>query len=495
MSLYFIFTYLVVILGTINLVRMGIFLVGSDIYGLKQTLRKNKLTQADLYTPTFSVVIPAHNEERTIENTLTTVINSEYPKEKLQIIVVDDGSTDSTVAIIKKLKKSAAFKNVTLIQQENAGKAHALNNAMRNHAQGDIIMCLDADSSVLSDSIQNAAQYFVDTRVVALSANVKIRPMKSFLNLIQRYEYLVCYQMKRAHTLFNIEYIIGGIASTFRRSALEKVGFYDTDTITEDIDLTFKLLRDGNKDNRVLYGADVVSYTESVLSIKDLIKQRFRWKHGRAQTFLKNLDLFFSRSNRHNPFLTWVYLPYALFSDLAFFLEPFLIGFIAYVVIAYADWATLVSAFAVVGSYVMLNVIAEDTIPWKQRIKMAFVAPSMYFFFYILSYVEYVALIRSYGKIGQLLRKDDASCSWDHVERATIKSAGQRPSFIPVPQVVAVFAGIIVSTSVLTYVFHKKSAEGMWHEGTERIAHIFDPKVTEAPQGHQESVGTLATGQ
>lgn len=447
MNLGIILTYLVIILGTLNLVRMGIFLIGSDIYGLNQSLRKRTNRLGKQYTPHFSIVIPAHNEEHTIKNTLESVIRTNYPAEKLQIIVVDDGSTDATAAIITKLISQPAFAKVQLVQQANAGKAHALNNGMRNYATGDIIMCLDADSTLTPDSIMNAARYFTDGRVVALSANVKIRPTGTFLNLIQQFEYLVCYQMKRAHTLFNIEYIIGGIGSTFRKSALETADYYDTDTITEDIDLTFKLLRSGNKDNRVLYGADVVTYTESVLSIRDLIKQRFRWKHGRSQTFLKYTDLFFSRNPRHNVFLTWVYLPYALFSDLAFFLEPLVIGFIFYIVIAYADWITILCAFLVVGSYIMLNVLAEDTIPWRQRLKLAAIAPSMYVFFYILSYVEYVALIKSYARAGELLRKESTHCTWNHVERTVSK---RNHLFIRLPrrQLVAVSIGIFIGAII-----------------------------------------------
>lgn len=414
-------TYLIIIFGSINLVRMAFFMVGSDLYGLQQTIAKRKGT-AKPYTPTFTVVIPAHNEERTIIRSVDSALNAVYPENKLQIIVVDDGSNDSTVALVTERLKDARYARVQLVSQKNAGKAHALNNAIKNHATGTLVMCLDADSYIEPDALQNAARYFIDERVVALSSNVKIRYIGSLLSLIQQFEYLVCYQMKRAQTFFNIEYIIGGIGSTFRYSALQKVGFYDIDTITEDIDLTFKLIQPGNKESRVMYGSDVITHTEGVLDIRGLIRQRFRWKHGRSQTFLKHLNLFFSLDKRHNKFLTWLYLPFAVFCDIAFFLEPFLVAYIMYVVVFFLDWRTLLSAFIVVGTYVVLNVLAEDTIPWRQRIRLVFIAPSMYFFFYVLSFVEYVALIQSYSKVNKLISDDgSASCSWEHVERAPQK--------------------------------------------------------------------------
>lgn len=417
--------YLIIILGSISLVRITVFLVGSDIYSVQQTLRKKYRKQ--LFVPYFTVVVPAHNEENTIRNNLQSLIASNYPRERLQVVVVDDGSVDQTVSIVEQIIQENPKTHIELISQPNAGKAHALNRAIIQHATGELVMCLDADSSILPDAIINAAQYFTDKRVVALSSNVKIRPTKTFLNLIQRYEYLVCYQMKRAQTVFNIEYIIGGIGSTFRRSALKKVGYYDTDTITEDIDLTFKLIRCGNRNNRVIYGSNVIAYTESVLTIKDLIRQRFRWKHGRSQTFLKNLPLFFSFDKCHNKLLTWLYLPYALVADVTFFLEPLVIGFILYIVIAFGDWSTIVGAFAVNGLYVFFNVIAEDTIPLREKIKLAIMAPSMYFFFYILSFIEYVALIKSYLRAKELIKKTNNNCHWEHVERASLTQQENTP--------------------------------------------------------------------
>lgn len=410
---------LIIILGLVNIFRMAFFMIGSDVYTVRHALHKRRNKHIVFGPPTLSIVIPAHNEENSILRTLESLRRLKYPKGKLEIVIVDDGSTDRTHEIVERYRLEHDL-NFKLVRQENSGKAHALNNGMKNHATGELMMCLDADSSLDPDALLNAARYFIDPRVVALSANVKIRPTGKLFNLIQVFEYLVSYQMKRAQTVFNIEYIIGGIGSTFRRSALAQVGYYDTDTITEDIDLTMKLLRyGGNRAHRVIYGSDVIAYTESVLDLAGLIRQRFRWKYGRAQTFIKNRRLFFSRSKRHSRALTWVYLPYALFSDLAFFFEPLMVSYIAYIVVAYGDWVTLASAFAVVGGYIALNILAEDTIPLRLKLVLAAIAPFMYFFFYLLSYVEYLALIKTYMKFWQIPASIEAqNCGWTHVERA-----------------------------------------------------------------------------
>ena len=410
---------LIIFLGAINIIRMVFFMVGSDCYSLKNALNRKSLRE-DFELPTFTVVIPAHNEGISILHSVKSVVNANYPKNKLQLIVVDDGSSDDTYAIVDRYRAENKI-NLWLIHQENAGKAHALNNGLRNYAVGELVMCLDADSTIAPEALRKAAWHFRDSRVVALSSNVKIRPTGTLFNLIQIFEYIVCYQMKRASSLFNIEYIIGGIGSTFRHSTLKKVGYYDTDTITEDIDLTMKLLQLGNKEHRVIYGADVITYTESVLDMSGLIRQRFRWKYGRAQTFVKNASLFFSKSNRQNKGLTWFYLPYALFSDLAFFFEPFMVSYIGYIIFRYGDWVTFLSAFAVIGTYISMNVLAEDTLPLKQKLKLVAIAPSMYFFFYALTFVEYMALIKTYVKFQEIPKSiDQEKCSWEHVARAEV---------------------------------------------------------------------------
>jgi poly-beta-1,6-N-acetyl-D-glucosamine synthase len=279
------------------------------------------------------------------------------------------------------------------------GKADALNTGIKYFSKGELIMCLDADSFLAKGALKNAANHFQDPKVFAIASNVKVKKGKGFLNLLQRFEYTICYQMKRGLTIYNIEYIIGGIGSTFRKDYLDVIGYYDCNTVTEDIDLTMKMLKHGNKLIRVIYAADVVAYTQSVLSISDLIRQRYRWKWGRYQTFWKNKYMFFSFDKKFTLGLTWIYLPYAIFGDISFLFEPVIVGYILFLMIYYHDFFTLVSAFLVVSFYITMNILAEDSIPFSDKTLMVLLSPTMYFFFYILSFVEYLALLKSLAKI------------------------------------------------------------------------------------------------
>lgn len=405
----------IVFLGLVNLFRMTLFIVGSDIYSYRA---KNRSKSRLKTYPKISIIVPAHNEEKTILRAVQSLIRNKYPRHKCEVIVVDDGSTDNTFQIVKNYKSSYDVKNLRIVYQEQGGKALALNNAIQNYAKGELIMCLDSDSYLERDGLKKMAYNFRDKNVVAVAANVKIIPNGTLLNLTQKFEYIICYQMKKAQTVFNIEYIIGGIGSTFRKSTLKKVGYYDGNTVTEDIDLTMKILQLGNANIRAIYAADVIAYTEGVMNIGGLLKQRFRWKWGRSQTFLKNLNMFFSRDKKFTKGLTFFYLPFAIFGDLAFIVEPLLVTYIFYLIIFYGSVFTLVSAVAVISLYISLNIFLEDSIDRSSKWKMVLLSPLMYFLFYILSLVEYFALVKTLIKLpslGQSIKEN--SYSWTHVDR------------------------------------------------------------------------------
>ena len=410
------FTYFIVIVSAINLVRMSLFLIGSDFYSLLThiKLRRKKIT----LKPFFSVVIPAYNEEKNIIKAIDSVLKNNYPQDQLEVIVVNDGSTDNTAFVVQNYKIRGNIQNLKLISQPNSGKAHALNNGMKNYTKGELVMCLDADSYLSPDAINKTIKYFEDKKVMALAANTKIIKAGGFLNLIQFFEYTIAYQMKKALTLFNTEYIIGGVGSTFRKSFLEKIDYYDTNTVTEDIDLTMKILKSGNKRVRVVYGSDVVTYTQSVLSLPDLVRQRYRWKWGRYQAFLKNKSMFFSESKDFTKTLTHFYLPFVLLSDLIFIFEPIFILYVILIIILFNDFLTLLFIFLVVVFYIFMNLIAEETVSLKDKFKLLPLVPIMYLLLYVLSFVEYIVLMKSLLKIHKLkLSIMSSRLTWIPVKR------------------------------------------------------------------------------
>jgi biofilm PGA synthesis N-glycosyltransferase PgaC len=401
-------------LSLINFVRIFALLIGSDIYDIRVIMARRKSKR---YTPPITVIIPAYNEETGVIRTVESVVNTGYPK--LKIIVVNDGSTDRTLQVIRAYQRRNPGR-VTIVNQANAGKAAALNRAIFKWTKTPLVMVLDADSLLAPDALTNMVRHFKDRKVIASASNVKVLPSRSTLGIAQRIEYLISYRMKRSLSLMNMEYIVGGVGSTFRRSVLLKSGGYDEDTITEDIDLTVKLIRMyGNTKYRIHYAADSVTYTEHVLSFGSLVKQRFRWKYGRFQTFLKNKEMFFNKSSKYDKKLTWIQLPYALFGELILLIEPFLIIYILAVTVLFADVTSLASVYIIVSVFVFLMLLGENTETLRTKLTLSAALPVAYFLMYILAAVEFLALFKSILRSKQLFSGKMERSSWQHVERSS----------------------------------------------------------------------------
>lgn len=385
-----------------NLLRLAFYLVGSDIYSVKLAKEQSKRNRR-WHLPTVSVLIPVHNEERVIERAMKSVYESNYPSHKLELIVCNDGSTDASKQIIKNFR-STHRRGCTIryINRPQKGKAAVLNYGLRRLAKHQLIMCLDADSYLEKNALRNAVQHFRDRKVIALSSNVNIITNKSILGWLQRIEYLVCYQMKKSQAQFQVEYIVGGIGSMFRKNHLKSISYYDTNTMTEDIDLTLKMLVNKKRHEKIGYAADSIVYTEPVTSFADLKRQRYRWKYGRNQTFLKNSQYIFSSSDQHNKRVAWFMIPFALLQDVLFFLEPFVIIFFLYNLVMYGDLTTLMVAFTVVNLYVVINIMSTQHINLQDKTILALLAPVMYGLMYILSFAEYLALIMSVKNLPKL---------------------------------------------------------------------------------------------
>ena len=384
-------TVTIAVAAIINLIRMMAYLVGADIYTIRKARSKGRVLPT--YRPSVSLVVPMHNEGPIVERTLEHLLKVDY--EPLQIIVVDDGSTDDTAERIIAFKLAHDRGGILeAFTKKNGGKAEALNTAIRTRATGELIMCLDGDSFLAPDAVEKSVAYFADERVVASASNVNILPDGTVLGFIQRFEYLVSHHMKKAQTAFNVEYIIGGIGSMFRRSTLDEVGLYDTNTMTEDIDLTLKIIaHKGNRSSRVVFAADSLVYTEAVPSVRSLYKQRTRWKYGRAQAFYKHWRLFFSLDRKHGLALSWFMLPVVVFQEAMGILEPLMAALIFVIGFVYHSPATILSAIMLMSMFGVLNVVGNTQLSRRDKLLMSAAAPLMYLGFYVITAIEYVSLL------------------------------------------------------------------------------------------------------
>jgi biofilm PGA synthesis N-glycosyltransferase PgaC len=415
LSVLHVITWMIIITGFFNLVRLSIFMIAAEVYDIKEHNRKY-VQPSRSKLPLITVLIPAYNEESCIEKTVRSVISAIYPKK--EIVVIDDGSTDSTADIIRGLQHRYHRSNLKLITQPNSGKGSALNNGIRQ-TSGELVMVLDADSSIDKDALINAIKYFDDKRVKAVAASVRLDNNGTWLGLLQRVEYLLAYRMKRSLTALNIEYIIGGVGSIYRRSTLKQVKGYRTNTITEDIDLSMKVVARGNKAYRVEFAYDVRTSTQPVLSVRELTKQRYRWKRGRAQAFMRYRHLFLARHKKYGKLLCWFQLPYALFGEMYLIVEPIFIATIIFVGILYSNPSAILIALTVMSIFMVLNFVVTNDEKIKDKFQLILLAPIIYLMMPVLSYVELVSLFKTVIHWKSLSPKSKTVGHWVPVSRAT----------------------------------------------------------------------------
>lgn len=228
-----------------------------------------------------SVLIPAFNEARVIEQSVRRVLASRDVR--LEVIVVDDGSTDGTSDVVR--KHFSHEPNVTLLTLENGGKARALNQGLR-HATGDIVIALDADTQFEPQTIARLARWFSDPNIGGVAGNAKVGNRVNLVTRWQALEYITAQNLeRRALARLNAMTVVPGAVGAWRASTLREMGGYPSDTLAEDQDLTIAIQRAGWK---VHYDQYAVAWTEAPETLAALSKQRFRWAYGTLQCLWKH---------------------------------------------------------------------------------------------------------------------------------------------------------------------------------------------------------------
>ncbi|WP_415911938.1 glycosyltransferase [Neptuniibacter sp. QD37_11] len=344
--------------------------------------------------PSVSVLIPAWNEEVGIINTLRSALAADY--NNYEVIVINDGSTDKTHQLLSEFITYYTPNNPIKLRYfvlENGGKAKALNHALQ-YAKGEIVLTIDADSLMHPKAIRNMVKKFSSDKVAAVAGNVAIGNGHAGLGIIQQLEYLCGFFMKRADSVFNAVYIIGGAAAAYRRSVLIEAGGFDHNVITEDIEISTRILGMGY---HCRYAPDAIIYTEGPSDLKSLCNQRLRWKYGRFQTFLKHRELFFNSSKTNNYYLSWLLLPTALYAEFLLLLElPLLTLFFTYIVYT-GDYITLSLCILLISALVSFQT-SYDSQP-RFHVRMLYYAPIAWLIWYVVDAVEFQALIRSLKRL------------------------------------------------------------------------------------------------
>ena len=260
-----------------------------SLFWLQVMYLKKKETYSNNYHPNVSILIPAHNEEKTITKTIKSVLKLDYPKDRLRIIVINDNSKDKTKEVAKKFKRVLVIDN----KHKGIGKASALNYGLK-FVNTELFAVLDADSEVSPDSLKKLVTLFKDKEVAAAISEIKVKNLHNTLTHIQRIEYILATFIRKLMSKIDTLHITPGVLSVYQTDIVKKLHNFDENNITEDLEIAMRLRYNNYK---VEMHEDAITYTNVPFTFSKLWNQRIRWFRGFIQNNLKYKKMIMSKKH------------------------------------------------------------------------------------------------------------------------------------------------------------------------------------------------------
>jgi cellulose synthase/poly-beta-1,6-N-acetylglucosamine synthase-like glycosyltransferase len=330
-----------------GLILSGVRLITIAVLSSIQRSKSNSNHLKDNQTRGLvSVIVPAYNEGENALRTLRAIVSSSYSK--LEVIYVDDGSSDNSFELVE--KEFLGIENVKIFSKVNGGKASALNFGI-DKASGEIVVCIDADTLLDKNAIYELVKHFDSDSVGAVAGNVKVGNKINLFAKWQSIEYITSQNFdRRAFDILNSISVIPGAIGAFRKDIVLSVGKFDTDTLAEDCDITIRILSEGYI---IKYADKAVAYTEVPEDLSMFLKQRFRWSFGILQSIWKHKNFIISLKHKN---LGFVALPNALLFQ--FFLPLFspIVDIVMIISILSGEWQNTLLFY---GIFILIDIITS----------------------------------------------------------------------------------------------------------------------------------------
>ncbi|MBI2144060.1 glycosyltransferase family 2 protein [Candidatus Woesearchaeota archaeon] len=242
--------------------------------------------------PRVSVIVPAFNEESSLEKTARSVLALDYPKGLLELIIVDDGSRDRTLAVAEKIRKSALKegRRVIVLSQENQGKWKAMNSGI-SASFGEFVACLDADSTVKPDALVKMLPYFAGEDIAVVLPMLHVDSPGNLLQKVQWHEYVINMFYRKVAGFLNCIHVAPGPFSLYRKSILLRIGGFREGHKTEDLEICLRLQSLGY---RILQITEAEVYTETPSKLREFYRQRLRWNLGSTLNIIDYKGMLFN---------------------------------------------------------------------------------------------------------------------------------------------------------------------------------------------------------
>lgn len=270
--------------GVLDIAQLACYFImiyASVLFLLVYVIHRNRFFEkkSARSLPSVTILIPAFNEEKHIYKCLKSCLSLNYPKNKLKIICINDGSSDNTLGECKRITDP----RLIVLSKKNTGKADSLNYALR-YVDTDYVSTMDADSFADRDYLKNGIAEFDGKGIVAVSPALKLSRSDTIMQKIQWMEYVFSIYLRKLFAVLDCQYVLPGPGSIYKTNVLKEVGGWDKNSLVEDTELAFRLQEKGYKMENSI--ASYV-YTEAPESFKGLFNQRIRWYRGYLQTIGK----------------------------------------------------------------------------------------------------------------------------------------------------------------------------------------------------------------
>ncbi len=278
------------VLWVVSFISLWITLVWLNVLVLepRKTVQSKRL-------PRVTIALPCYNGASHLAKTLHSIVQLQYPRELLQIIIIDDGSQDGTYAQAKRLQQQHHDYEILVLRHEkNRGKAAAVNTALAQ-ATGELFACLDAETRAHPDSLRYLVSHFTSNRVGAVISQVKVDEPKNLYERLQRVEYILSNFIRRLWSNMSTLFVApGGAFSIFNTAILRKVGGFAEAGLTEDLEIALRLKARGYD---VQMESRSITYMRAPQDWVTLWRQRIRWYRGFVVNHMRYRHLFFKQSH------------------------------------------------------------------------------------------------------------------------------------------------------------------------------------------------------
>jgi biofilm PGA synthesis N-glycosyltransferase PgaC len=265
----------------------GIMIFSATMWIIVYYLNKDKIQVDPEPTrfPSVTFLIPAYNEEEHIEECINSLLEMDYPGEKLELIAINDGSSDSTLEKLEKFRD-----RITIIDKENTGKANSLNQALEQ-VDTEMVACMDADSFAEKDMLKSMVGYLEEEGVKGVTPAMKVRNPKTWAQKIMWAEFIYNLFLRKLFSIFDSQWVMPGPGSVYDTEYLKDLGGWDEKTLTEDMEIAFRMFKQGAV---IKNSTNAYVDTESPPTLKGLMKQRIRWYGGYLNNMIRYKEFWFN---------------------------------------------------------------------------------------------------------------------------------------------------------------------------------------------------------